>query len=111
MRYPTRSIGDAALVASRVVSIGYVRLAAVLGHNNHTLDVYIQIHELAAAPTSGTGVVPKFSVLAFAGLPYSFALPAVVDMDKCVVCVSSVLASYTQVGAGTYATIQAIVAS
>lgn len=107
MRYPTRTVGDATLVTSRVVSTGFTRLAAVLGHNNSGADVYIQVHETSAVPAGGA--VPRFSVLAFTGLPYSFALPAVVDMDKCTVVVSSTLNTYTAV-AGTPATIQAIVA-
>jgi len=107
MRYPTRVIGDATLVTNRVVSTSFCRLAAVLGHNNTANDVYIQIHELAAAPSNGA--VPRFSVLAFANSPYSFALPAVCDLDACTVCVSSTLATLTAV-ASTPATIQAILA-
>lgn len=106
MNTPTQSVGDATLVTSRVVKKTYTRLAAFLGHNNSGNDVYIQVHETAAVPAGGA--VPKFSVLAMANLPFSFALPAVVDMDACTIVVSSTLATYTAV-AGTPATIQALI--
>jgi hypothetical protein len=107
MRYPTRTVGTSALVGSLVVSTGFVRLAAVTGHNNGAADLYMQVHASAAVPAGDA--VPMFSVLAFKGLPYSLALPAVVDLDKCTIVPSSTLASYTAV-AGTPVTIQAVVA-
>lgn len=108
MRYPTQSVGDATLVTSLIVKKAFLRLVGVVGHNNSGADVYVQVHETAAVPADGQ--VPKFSVLAFAGLPYSFSLPAPVDMDACTIVVSSTLATKTAV-AGTPATIQALIAA
>lgn len=107
MRYPTQTVGNGALVASLVVRNGPVRLVAALGHNNGA-DTFIQVHELGAVP--GAGAVPKFSVKAFAGLPWTLALPTVVDMDKAVIVPSSTLDTYTAV-AGTPVTIQALISA
>lgn len=106
MRYPTRVVGDSAVVASLVVSGGPCRLVGVVGHNNHaSADLYIQVHELDAL---GGDETPLFSVLAFKGLPYSFALPNAVDLDKCIVAPSTTLDTYTAGGANV--TIQALLA-
>lgn len=102
---PNMTIGNGALVQKRVIRTAFCRLAAVVGFNNGA-DLYIQIHETAAEPAAGA--VPKFHFLAASALPYSFALPVPVDMDKCTVVASSTLATYTAI-AGTPVSIQAII--
>jgi hypothetical protein len=106
MRFPTRTIGDGELVQKRIISTVPCKLAAVCGYNNGG-DLYIQIHELGAEPGA---VTPKFSFMAGEALPYSFALPCVVDMDACTIVASSTLEDYTA-SAGTPVTIQAILAA
>jgi hypothetical protein len=108
MRYPTKHVGNADLVLTRVVSIAFCRLVGLLGHNNAAADLYIQVHETAAVPSADA--VPVFSVLANSELPYSFALPAPVDLSACTIVASTAVEKYTAT-TGTPVTIQALLAN
>lgn len=107
MFFPNRTVGDGTLIDKRVIAAGFARLVAIVGFNNGGADIYVQIHETATEPSAGA--VPKFAFNASAGLPYSFALPAAVDMSAIYVAASSTLATYTATGA-TNVSIQGIVA-
>ena len=101
---PFRTVGNAALVTSRVVATRPLVLGGITGHNNNGSDLFVQVFEETAAPANGT--VPMYSVKAFANSVYSFALPVGVDLSACTVVASSTLATLTAV-AGTPITIQA----
>jgi hypothetical protein len=107
MKYPTQVVGNAAAVLFRVIRAGSCKLVGVVGHNSGAVDLYIQIHE-SAAPVEDD--VPRFSVLAMAGLPYSFALPAPVDLDACTISASTD-GNILALPEGTPITIQALLAA
>lgn len=107
MRIPTQSVGDAALVASRVVAKTPRKLFTVLGYNSGA-DQFIQIHEAAALPAELA--VPKHSFPVGAGQYFSFDLGLVgEDLDAITVCNSSTAAVKT-IGAANVS-IQAILAA
>lgn len=107
MRYPTRVVGNGALVRKLVASTAFCRLVGVVGYNDG-VDIFIQIHELAAEP--GEETVPMFAFPADQDRSFSFALPNPVDLSACTVVASSTLDTYTPVG-GTDVTIQCLFAS
>jgi hypothetical protein len=87
MRIPTQSVGNAALVASRIVATQPRKLFTVMGYNGGAAQ-FIQIHEAAALPAEGA--VPKHSFPIAAGNFFSFDLGlAGEDLDAITVCNSS----------------------
>ena len=59
-----------ALVASLVASANPSRLYSVTGYNSAVTDQYIQVHDAASLPANGA--VPKLTLVAYAGTPFSF---------------------------------------
>ena len=101
MKYPTRLVGDGTLGSylnwaktgdtPMTARTAPVVLVGLVGHNAMAEDCFIQCHAVAALVGLET---PLISVLATAGLPYSFALPAPVGFDKLMVVCSTTADSY-----------------
>jgi hypothetical protein len=99
-----RTVGNGALVLSRVVATRPLVLGGITGYNNKGSDLFIQIHEAAALPANAT--VPMYSFRAFANSVFSFALPVGVDLSSCTVVASTTVDSLT-VDTGTPIAVQA----
>ncbi len=87
MRVPTQGVGNAARVASRVISTKGCKVYTILGYNSGAAQ-FIQVHEAAALPNDGA--VPKHSFPVGAQQYFSFDLSIYgEDLDACTVCNSS----------------------
>lgn len=93
--------GNGALVHSLIVSSAPTTLLGVIGHNNRSTDVYLQLHAGSAVPSNGA--VPLLSMQCFANLIYSHPLPAPVQTQGCILVASTTLATLT-ITTGTNAT-------
>lgn len=107
MRIPTRTVGDASAVKSRLVSTKPCKLFSILGQNLNAATRYIQVHETAVVPAAGA--TAKFSIpVAAAPQYYAWDLSSVgVDLDACTVVVSTDASTYVDPAAND-ATIQAV---
>jgi hypothetical protein len=93
MRIPTQSIGNGALVASRIVATQPRKLFSVVGYNSGAAQ-FIQVHESATLPAEAA--VPKHSFPVGAAQFYSFDLGLVgEDLDAITICNSSTAATKT----------------
>lgn len=98
-------IGNGQRVQTLLVSTGAVRLQSVLGVNDFTNTVYVQIFEQASTPTNGSS--PKFWFPANQTMPYSVDFPNNgIVLTSAVVAISTTATNLTL--AGTNATIYAI---
>lgn len=65
---------SAGAAASLIVLAAPGILYSLTGYNNKASDQYIQLHDSAALPADAS--VPKITLVAYAGTPFSYDFPA-----------------------------------